>query len=316
MEVTIDTAHEGVDAVCARLAALDIESLSILDGEEFEAILGENETAWELVDEALRGQLSGVCRVSFYLPSDEQGRQKLAEVKAGLRALRIACPGIPFGPFSLRVSNVREEDWADNWKQYYKPIPIGRRLLIQPAWEEIENAEGRAVFLNNPGMSFGTGEHETTRLCLEALERRIQGGEKLLDVGCGSGILSICALLLGAEEADAVDVDPHAVDAARKNAALNELESPQYRPQAGNPLEKNMRLFPPYDMVVANIVADVIIELCPLAAELLADGGVFVASGVIEKYGPAVAEALEKAGFEIEEARARRGWLCFAARKK
>jgi ribosomal protein L11 methyltransferase len=314
LSAEIDTTHEGMDTVCARLSALGVETLAIQDEAEFRTFLGEDRRAWELVDEALCRRLEGVCRVGFYLPADEDGQRALARVRAGLDALRADSSGA-LGTLALRVETVRDEDWAESWKQFYRPVPIGRRLLIQPAWEPVDNPEDRAVFLNNPGMSFGTGEHETTFLCLEALERRVRGGERLLDLGCGSGILAICALLLGAARADAVDIDPHAVRTARENAARNGLAEPRFRAAAGDPLAGTAPLAPPYDIITANIVADVVIALCPLAPAWLRAGGLFVVSGIIGARLAEVRAALRHAGFACDEAHTLRDWHCLTARK-
>ncbi|MDR2670725.1 MAG: 50S ribosomal protein L11 methyltransferase [Oscillospiraceae bacterium] len=315
LSVEVDTAHEGVDAVCARLSALEVETLAIQDEAEFRAFLEADRRPWELVDDALRRRLAGVCRVGFYLPADGDGRRALARVRAGLEALRADAPGVDLGTLAVRVETVRDEDWAESWKQFYKPVPVGRRLLIQPAWEPADATEGRAVFLNNPGMSFGTGEHETTFLCLEALERRVRGGERLLDLGCGSGILAICALLLGAAQADAIDIDPHAVRTARENAARNGFAEPRFRAAAGDPLSGTAPPAPPYDLVTANIVADVVIALCPPVSGWLRAGGLFVISGVIGARLAEVRAAAQNAGFVLDEARALRDWHCLTVRK-
>jgi ribosomal protein L11 methyltransferase len=315
LSVEIDTAHEGVDAVCAGLSVWGVETLAIQDEAEFRAFFETDRRAWELVDDALCRRLEGVCRVGFYLPADEDGRRTLARVRAGLGALRAGSPGADLGTLALRVETVRDEDWAESWKQFYRPLPVGRRLLIQPAWEPVADPEGRAVFLNNPGMSFGTGEHETTFLCLEALERRVRGGEHLLDLGCGSGILAICALLLGAARADAVDIDPHAVRTARENAARNGLTAPRFRASVGDPLAGTAPLAPPYDLVTANIVADVVIALCPRVSAWVRAGGLFVVSGVIGARLAEVRAALQGAGFALDAAHALRDWHCLTARK-
>ncbi|MDR1157092.1 MAG: 50S ribosomal protein L11 methyltransferase [Oscillospiraceae bacterium] len=315
LSVEVDTAHEGVDTVCARLSVLGVETLAIQDEAEFRAFLESDRRSWELVDDALCRRLAGVCRIEFYLPADGAGRRALARVRAGLEALRADAPGAVLGTLAVRVETVCDDDWAESWKQFYKPVPVGRRLLIQPAWEPVSRPEGRAVFLNNPGMSFGTGEHETTFLCLEALERRVRGGERLLDLGCGSGILAICALLLGAAQADAIDIDPHAVQTARENAARNGLAEPRFRAATGDPLAGTAPLAPPYDLVTANIVADVVKALCPLASAWLRVGGLFVVSGVVGARLAEVRAAIQNAGFVSEEAHALRDWHCLTVRK-
>jgi len=316
MEITIDTVHEGLETVCARLAALGIEGLCVQDETEFQALWGRTGSDWELVDPALRAHMKGLCRITFYLPSD--AAETLRRVRRSLDELPEECPGVPTGSLALSVNSLREEDWAENWKQYYKPVPIGKRLLVQPAWEPLADTEERTVFLNNPGMSFGTGEHETTRLCLEQIERLVAGGERVLDVGCGSGILSICAVLLGASRADALDIDPQAVSASRQNAHANGLDEGRFLAAVGNLLEPGQKEdWPgPYELITANITADVLTALCPALAGRLAEDGTLVLSGVIDHRRDDVARAIGAAGLCGESETSLRGWYCFTAHKQ
>ena len=315
MEISIDTTHKGLENVCARLSMLGIDSLCVQDETEFQDFIEKTIPAWESVTSELRELLRGLCRITFYLPFD--GDILLEDVRKALISLPNDCPGTPFGLLDPRVRTVQEEDWAENWKQYYKPVYVGNRLLVQPAWKPLTKMEERTVFLNNPGMSFGTGEHETTLMCLEKIERLITGGERVLDVGCGSGILSICALLLGAAEADAVDIDPLAVATANQNAQINGLDRRRYRAALGNLLQtESAQAWPgPYQMILANIVTDVIVALCPLFSDRLAAGGVLVISGVIELKREEILRALTKANLCMEEEVSLRGWCCFTARK-
>jgi ribosomal protein L11 methyltransferase len=311
-EIAVDTAHSGLDVVCAKLAGLGVDSFSVQDGVEF-AEDRRTAPAWELLDESLCARMEGLCQLTFYLPQGQE--EVLRAVKAVLAAMPSEYPELPLGPLSVRVAALREEDWADAWKQYYKPLRIGRRLLIQPEWEPLGDAEDRVVFRNNPGMSFGTGEHETTRMCLEALDELVSGGEAVLDVGSGSGILSICALLLGAESADAMDIDGRAVAVAQQNAADNGLGADRYRAAVGNLLEPACGdAWPgPYQLILANLVADLIIALAQALARRLAPGGRLVASGVIGARRHEVTAALEAVGLRPERETELRDWRCFVA---
>ncbi len=196
----------------------------------------------------------------------------------------------------IDLTQCKNADWENNWKQYFHPIKIGERLLIRPTWEDEYDAEGRAVLHLEPGLAFGTGSHETTRLCLEALEKNIKGGEKVLDVGCGSGILAIASLLLGAESATGVDIDELAVKTAEENGKMNGFGSDRLKFIHGDLADKVSGKF---DIVVANIVADVIIMFCKTVPEFMADNAVFITSGIIDIREQEVVDAFAENGFEI-----------------
>ncbi|MDR1692249.1 MAG: 50S ribosomal protein L11 methyltransferase [Oscillospiraceae bacterium] len=289
LEVTLPTEPNHLDILTARLVAEGFESFQVVDPRELDAA----RPIWELFDEEI---LSGEgCAVKLYLRPDED-----------IAKLRVLVPG-------LSVRERDEEDWADAWKQYYKPTPIGDRLLIQPAWLPLENPEGRAVFLNNPGMSFGTGLHASTRLCLELLEPAQPSRKKVLDIGCGSGILGLCALKLGAASAVGIDIDPGASVTAKENAVLNGLED-RYIAFPGDFLSGEFPLSDKqYDIVFTNIVADVIIPLAPLIPGILAPDGAWIVSGVIGQRLGDVLSAAKNAGFSAETTRLRDGWaaVCF-----
>ena len=218
-----------------------------------------------------------------------------------------------FGRLEIHIDNMKEEDWANNWKKYFHPLEVGEKILIKPEWEELKDNTDRIVFNINPGMSFGTGGHYTTQLCIETLEKYIKPGVKVLDLGCGSGILSIISLLLGADSAFAIDIDPNAVDIAYQNAGMNDVDISKYTVKAGDIITntelQNEIAQNEYDVVVANIVADVIIALAPKAREYMKKGGVFITSGIIEDRVDDVKAALEKCGFEINSIKQRKDWV-------
>ena len=211
-----------------------------------------------------------------------------------------------------------ENDWAYSWQKYYQPMEIGARLYVVPEWMRAEPVPpGRTPLYLNPGLTFGTGAHASTQLCLEGVEAHTQAGFRVLDLGCGSGILSIAALCLGAERAEAVDIDPKAVDVAYENAALNGVDRTRYHVQAGNVLEdqdlSRTLARQRYDLVLANIVADVIIPLAVQVPALLAPEGVFLCSGIIDARGDEVAAALERQGLHVTRRREKNGWIALEA---
>ena len=290
------------ETLCDELSALGVEGMSIEDERDFQSFLEENHAYWDYVDEELSQRFAGVSRVKFWLSDDADGRAVLARVRAAGHI--------------VAEKRIADEDWENNWKQYYKPLPIGERLLIVPAWEDVP-PEGRLPLRLDPGLIFGTGSHATTRMCLEALETLSAPGKRVLDLGCGSGILAIGALVLGCADALGCDIDPKAPDVAESNAALNGIGRERFRVYAGDVLtDAGMRtaLGTGYDIVLANIVADVIIPLAPLSVGFLAPEGDFVCSGVIDGREAEVENALRKAGYRICRHLREEEWHCFHCR--
>ena len=314
LEVHIDTNHRGLEAVEAFLSGQGIDSVVIDDEEEFQDFLENNRQYWDYVDEDLMEAEKGKSRVTFYLEAGEDGFSRLAQVRIALAEWKTRHPDC--GSLLMTLDNLEDADWENNWKQFYKPMEIGDRLLVIPEWEQADT-RGRVPLILNPGLTFGTGSHATTRLCLTALEQRIRGGERVLDLGCGSGILSIAALKLGAAHAFACDIDEKCLDVAYENAALNGIGRDVYTVRTGDiltdgGLQKEIGIG--YDVVLANIVADVIIALAPEVRPLLKPEGVFICSGIIDDRAVETADKLRQAGLAILESRESEGWFSYVCR--
>ena len=314
LELHIDTTHAGLEPVEALLSSLVIDGVVIDDEAEFQDFLENNRQYWDYVDEDLEKNMRGKSRITFYLEENEAGFAKMGEVRIALERLKTERRDC--GTLLMTLENLEDADWENNWKQYYKPMEIGDRLLVIPQWETADT-RGRVPLILDPGLTFGTGSHATTRLCLTALEKTIRGGERVLDLGCGSGILSIAALRLGAAHAFACDIDEKCLKVAYENAALNGIGPDTYTVKVGDILTDTAlrrEIGGGYQVVLANIVADVIIALAPAVRPLLAPGGVFICSGIIDDRAEEVAEQLRAAGLEILESRQSEGWFSYTCR--
>ena len=314
LELHIDTTPAGLEPVSDLLRDQGIEGLVIEDEGDFHSFLEQNRQYWDYVDEGLEQSMAGKCRITFYLEDSEAGYRTLAMTRIALQPFKEAHPA--FGSLLLTMENVEDADWENNWKAFYKPMEIGERLIVIPDWEEAD-PHGRVALRLNPGLIFGTGSHATTRLCLQALERLVQPGMRVLDLGCGSGILSIAALLLGADSAFGCDIDDKAVDVAYENAALNGIGKDRYTVRAGDVLsDRKLRadMGAGYDIVVANIVADVIIALAATARDLMAPDGYFLCSGIIDDRAAEVKGKLVENGFTILEENTSEGWYSYLCR--
>ncbi len=314
LEMKIDTSHAGLDPVCAMLEQQGVTGLMIDDETDFQDFLEHNRQYWDYVDEELLAEKRGVSRVTFYLERNENALSTIAAVRMAMSAMKKEHP--EYAPLLLTMDNVADADWENNWKQFYKPMEIGDRLLVVPEWEQASDPQ-RIILRLNPGLTFGTGSHATTRLCLQALDTHIHGGEKVLDLGCGSGILSIAALRLGAASAFACDIDEKCVDVAYENAALNHITKDTYTVRWGDVLhDQQLRteMGGGYDMVVANIVADVIIGLSGSVRDFLKPGGLFLCSGIIDDRAEEVLQKLRSDGWDVIEQRSSEGWFSYLSR--
>ena len=321
LELHIDTNHAGLEPLEIFLSANGVDGVVIDDEQDFQSFLENNHQYWDYVDEDLEASMKGKSRITFYLPADGDGFDQLAHLRTALQGFKDAHAG-KYGTLLMTLENLKDADWENNWKQYYKPMEIGERLLVIPEWEQ-ETVKGQAKYAGKiplilePGLTFGTGSHATTRLCLTALEKHITGGQTVLDLGCGSGILSIAALLLGAERAVACDIDEKCMDVAYENAALNGVGRDRYTVRWGDVVTDQalrQELGGPYDVVVANIVADVIKALASTVRPLVKEGGIFLCSGIIDERAEEVAQCLRDNGWTIAETRSSEGWFSYLCR--
>ena len=306
LEVVVNTTPDRLDHVCAKLTAAGMDGLVIEDEADFLTFLEQNRPYWDYVDQELLDRMKGVTRVKFYVTDDENGHAQLKQYTRGLDC-------------EFVTTTLEENDWAYSWQKYYKPLEIGNRLYVVPEWEKDKPIpEGRVPFYLNPGLTFGTGSHASTQLCLEGVEEHTIPGKPVIDLGCGSGILSIAALCLGASSAIAVDIDPKAVDVAYENAALNGIDRSRYTVRAGDVisdtgLAKELSA-QKYHLVLANIVADVIIPLSVRVPAMLDEDGIFLCSGIIDTRAHEVEAALKRNGLTVTRKREKNGWVALEAK--
>ena len=312
VEVDIYTTSEGIEAVTGSLLGLGINGFVIKDAKDFEEFLSDKSVNWDYIDDDLMGLKNCETTVTAYLPENAQGLDYLEAVKAELRALKTRDTENAFGRLEYELKNVREEDWANNWKQYFKPLEIGDKLLIKPSWEEIPEGETRKILEIDPASSFGTGQHNTTQLCLELVEKYLGDGDRVLDLGCGSGILSIGAVLLGADECTAIDIDANSVKIAGENAEKNNIPAEKYHAICGNVIDDSAlvaEIGTGFDMVCANIVADVLIGMSGLFKGFLKQGGRLIVSGIIDMRKDEVLDVIKAQGFVLDEIREKEDWV-------
>lgn len=309
LEVTVRTNTAGADMISELLISAGAKGTSIED--RFDAFSEPTDaTQWDLIDPSVIEKMDEDTLVHAYFPAETTSRETIESLRARLAALTPEWLGFDAGKRELEIANVREEDWAENWKKYYKPFRVGRHLVVRPVWEKYEPQAGDKIISIDPGMAFGNGTHETTSMCLGLVEDYIKPGYEVLDVGTGSGILAIASVLMGAQSALGVDLDPVAVHVANENIERNGL-SDRVHAQVGD-LVKGIDT--QADVVFANIIADAVIMLSRAVRAHMKPGGVFICSGIILEREQDVLDALSEAGFTVDRIEHRGEWSAIAAR--
>lgn len=308
-EISIKTSQEGADIAAQAFYEVGITGLVIEDPDELSQ-LSKEEFFWDYIDESMVGTSDGTVVIKAYLSSDSSLGEKLSLIKDKINWLKKRDLGVDLGSLDIELASVREEDWSNTWKKYYKPMKVSDRIVIKPSWETYNKKKGQVILTLDPGMAFGTGTHETTMLCMQAIDQYIRPDHSLIDIGCGTGVLSIGALLLGAKAATAIDLDGNAVEIARKNAQINKVLD-RMTLVHGNLLDE---IEGSYDIVVANIIADVIIELSQYVTNYIKAGGLFISSGIIHERLDEVIEQIESVGLIIEKVAKMGEWAMVVSR--
>ena len=308
LEITIDTVSEKIDSVATRLTARGFSELLIEDQQEFESFLDENRAYWDYIDESLQEKLQGLSHIKLYL--EDTDTESLHRLEETVKELEL----------SMTVAKMAEVDWEESWKDNYPPQEVGENLVVLPYWL-VEGYDGeRMPIILDPGLTFGTGAHPSTQMVMETMERNIRPGMKCLDLGSGSGILSIAALRLGAEKAVGIDIDPKAEDIARENAAYNGFAAPEFTALTGNVTEDHALMAElsreNWDVVLVNIVADVIIGLAPVLPKFMNENTLLICSGILDTRLEDVTAALKAAGLTIAGRREKEDWRSVSAKKE
>lgn len=319
IEVFVATSQMGLEPVEGVLYQCGLNGLMIHDEADFAEFLENPNREWDYVaDELVEEKQEQTTGITFFLRDNLYGREQLSQIKSALQSVKETEKELDLGSLEVTMKNVAEEDWANNWKKYFKPFSVGDKIMIKPSWEELPAQTDKIILKIDPGHIFGTGTHETTQLCMELIEKYVKKDDMVLDIGCGSGILSIASLLLDAKEADAVDIDPNAIQIAYENSDRNDIDRNRYHVKAGNILEdKELQASysgKKYDLVAANIVADVIIALTKQVPDYIKDGGIFLCSGIITERKEDVLEALKAANFAVLDIKEKTSWVAIATR--
>ena len=308
LEITLNTESRKVEAVAEALTARGFSDLVIEDQQEFETFLEENRAYWDYIDEKLQQQLQGLSRIKLYLEDTDA---------AGLSRVRTYAEE---AGLAITESPLAETNWEESWKESYPPQEVGENLVVLPYWLAEDYDGVRKTVILDPGLTFGTGAHPSTQMVMEAMERTVKPGDNCLDLGSGSGILSITALRLGAASAVGVDIDPKAEDIARENAGYNGFADPVFTALTGNVTQDRALMerlsSEHWDVVLVNIVADVIIGLAPILPGFLADNTTLICSGILDTRLQDVVSALENAGIRITHVREKEDWRCVTGVRK
>ena len=317
LEITVSTASSGIDAVAAALTAGGFDEILLEDQVEFESFLEENRAYWDYIDESFQKKLKNLSQIKLYL--DAEDKPAFARLEALLETLKQSDKDGKLGSLSLSANLLPETDWEESWKENYPPQEIGKKLVVLPYWLADTYDGTRLPIILDPGLTFGTGAHPSTQMVLEKMEKLSLAGASCLDLGSGSGILSVAALRLGAKDSIGVDIDPKAEDIARTNAGFNGFAAPEFTALTGNLLQDKPLMETlsgkTYDLVLVNIVADVIIGLAPILPGLLKDGGRLICSGILDTRLADVLAALSRAGFTQWEIFEKEEWRCVSVRK-
>ena len=306
LEITINTASDKIQSAVTNLTARGFSDLVIEDQEEFETFLEENRAYWDYIDESLQQTLQGLSRIKLYLEDTDQSAMERLEACVQNLGLTMTAAPLP------------ETNWEESWKDNYPPQEVGKNLVVLPYW--LAGTEGgKTPIILDPGLTFGTGAHPSTQMVMEVMEETVRPGMRCLDLGSGSGILSLAALRLGAEASIGVDIDPKAEDIARENAAYNGFGSPEFTALTGNVTEDKALMASlaahDYDLLLVNIVADVIIGLSPILPGFMGEKTTLICSGILDTRLEDVLTALKAAGLTVTSVREKEDWRCVTARK-
>lgn len=318
IEVSIYTTTNGIEIINGALIKLGINDAVIEDASVFEDFLHDDTMNWDYYDEELTKMKDCESCIKVYLADNSQGNELFNEIKKFVENLKTEYMDVDFGRLEITTRTLNEEDWANNWKQYFKPFTVSDKIIIKPSWEEYnESTEGKLILEIDPGMSFGTGQHHTTRLCIEQIIKHMTEGMRVLDMGCGSGILSIASILLGAEDCVGVDIDENAVRIAKENAELNNIYEDRFTVYCGD-VTNDEKLQEKignnkYDMIAVNIIAQIIMGMSMTFPKFLKKGGLVIASGIIKKYLQDVLDNFKELGFEVIEINDSEEWVCVTA---
>lgn len=318
-QVTIYTNHEGIEPLSAVLIENGFDSIVVDDPADVADILNKKEEyEWDYIDPSVFENQDKEPTITIYFDDSDETLLQIAQVTGIVESVKEAAESgaygenVNFGRMQVEVELQDDSEWKDKWKEYFKPSKITDRLVVKPTWEEYEKAEGELVIQIDPGMAFGTGTHETTTLCMTLLEKYLKDGDSVMDVGCGSGILAIAAALLGSKDILGVEIDPDAVRTAIENVELNKVDD-VVTVQEGD-LTKDVDKV--VDVIVANLMAPLVIELSGAAADHLTEKGIYISSGILVEKRDLVADAVKEAGFEIIEILEKGEWCAIAAQKK